>query len=89
MTGIGIYSRNTQDDAVREIRTNLMHIVQAAPGVLQIHGFYADTEKKLIQMDVILDFALEDRQKVFDEICQNVQQAYPDYTVRMTLDIDF
>lgn len=89
MTGIGIYSHNTHDDAVAQIRSDLTRLVQSEPGVLQIHGFYADTEKKTIQMDVILDFALEDRQKTFEEICQKVQQAYPDYTVRMTLDIDF
>ena len=89
MTGIGIYARNTRDDAVSDIRSEVTRLVQSAPGVLQIHGFYADTEKKTIQMDVILDFALEDRQQVFEEICQQVQQAYPDYTVRMTLDIDF
>ena len=89
MTGIGIYSRNTQDDAVARIRSDVTRIVESVPGVLQMHGFYADAEKKTIQLDVILDFALEDRQKTFEEIRRQVQEAFPDFTIHMVLDIDF
>ena len=89
LTGIGIYSRNTQNDEVKRIRTELTRLIQSQEGVLQIHGFYADTEKKTINFDVILDFELEDRQKTFEQIRQKVAEAFPDYTIQMALDIDF
>ena len=60
----------------------------ASKGVLQTHGFYVDLEKKTINLDVILDFALEDREKTFAEIENDVQKAYPDFTLRLAMDID-
>ena len=88
MTGIGIYSVNTSDDEVKKIRSRVTHMVTAHEGVLQVHGFYVDTEKKILNMDVILDFALEDRTGTFSMIRNEVQQAYPDYHVQMTMDVD-
>ena len=57
-------------------------------GVLQVHGFSADLERKIIQFDVVLDFALDDRQECFREICEDVQQAFPDYEIRPVMDLD-
>ena len=39
-------------------------------------------------MDVILDFELADRQALFETILAEIRQAYPDYDVHMTLDLD-
>ena len=89
LTGVGVYARNTKDDQVSALRSAVTRIVLSHEGVLQMHGFYADVEKKTIGFDVILDFELADRQTMFEQIQQDVQAAYPDYTIRMTMDIDF
>ncbi len=89
LAGIGIYAHNTTDDEVGKLRSAVTRIVSSHEGVLQIHGFYTDPEKRIIGFDVILDYALEDRHAVFDQIQKDVQAAYPDYTIRMTMDIDF
>ena len=89
MAGIGIYAHNTTDDTVGKLRSAVTRIVLSHEGVLQIHGFYADVDKKTIGFDVILDFELDDRHAVFEQIKKDVQSAYPDYTIRMTMDIDF
>ena len=88
MTGIGIYSMNTTNDTIKGMRTNITRMVTAHEGVLQVHGFYVDLDQKTINMDVILDFALEDRAGTFAQIKKEVQQAYPDYQLNMALDID-
>ncbi len=88
MTGIGIYSVNTKNDEVKEMRANIRHIISGREGVLQTHGFYVDLEQKIISMDVILDFALEDREKTFAGIREDIQKAYPDYSLRIAMDID-
>ena len=88
MTGIGIYTANTTDDEVKAIRAEVTRIVMAHEGVLQMHGFYANAAEKLIRLDVILDFDVPDRKALFTEIRDEVQAAYPDYTVTMTMDID-
>ena len=88
MTGIGIYSVNTKSDEIKDMRANIRHIISGHEGVLQTHGFYVDLEQKTINLDVILDFALEDREKTFAEIRNDIQRAYPDYTLHIAMDID-
>ena len=88
MTGIGIYSMNTQNDEIKAMRTKITRIATSHEGVLQIHGFYADLAEKRINLDVILDFALEDRKKVFEEIRDEIQKAYPEYQLNLAMDID-
>ena len=88
LTGISIYAVNTQDDAVKAIRSDVMKRVSAHEGVLQMHGFRVDQERKLLHLDVILDFALEDREAVYEQIRKELQEAYPDYDVTITMDID-
>ena len=88
LAGIGIYSMNTRDDDIQAIRSNVIHIANSHDGILQIHGFYADLEKRTISFDVILDFELEDRDATFETIKKEVSAAYPDFDIKMTMDID-
>ena len=88
MAGIGIYSVNTQNDEIKEMRSRITHMVNAHEGVLQTHGFSVDLEKKSIYLDVILDFELADRGRIFDEIRDEIQQAYPDYKLHIAMDLD-
>ena len=77
--GIGIYSMNTQNDDIKELRSKITHLVMGHDGVLQIHGFYADIDKKTLSFDVILDYALEDRTRTYDEIRTEIAHEFPDY----------
>ena len=86
--GIGIYSVNSKDDQIKKMRSNITHIIVQHEGVLQIHGFYVDLEKKSISFDVVLDYGVDDRQKLFAQIKNEVENAYPDYVLNMALDID-
>ena len=89
MTAIGIYSRNTQDDEIKTLRSDVTRLVSAHEGVLQLHGFYANREAKTVNLDVILDFSLKDRNAAFAEIQRELTEAYPDWNFQMTMDIDF
>ena len=88
MAAIGIYSLNTTDDEIAAMRTKITQIILSHEGVLQIHGFYADTQKKTLNMDVIIDFAYKDRQAMYEHIRNEIQENYPDYTLNIALDID-
>ena len=89
MAGIGIYSVNTKNDEIATMRSDIMRMVSHHDGVMQIHGFYVNLDKKTINFDVILDFECEDRKKVFDAIKNQVAKAYPDFSLQIALDIDF
>lgn len=88
LAGIGIYSMNTQDDEIVAMRSQITHIIMEHEGVLQIHGFYVDQEKKTIQLDIILDYDFKDRKDMYEHIRQEIQELYPDYKLAMVMDID-
>ncbi len=88
ITGIGIYSHNTTDDEVKAMHSDVVRRILTHEGVLQIHGFHLDKEKKICSLDIILDFEVEDRQALFDHIRKDLEEAYPGYRFNMVLDID-
>ncbi len=85
---VGVYSVNTGDDEAGRIREDIRRRVMKREGVLQFHGFFLDEAEKRLTFDVILDFAVGDRQALYREICDEIRAAYPDYSVQVTLDVD-
>lgn len=88
LAAVGIYSRNTSDDVAMRMRSEVTRMVMAHDGVIQMHGFHVDEKNRLLDFDVILDFALPDRESTYRQIVGEVQAAYPDYSVSVTLDVD-
>ena len=89
LTSISIYAMNTSTEETKAIRAKVNEIVMGFEGVLQTHGFRADPEERTITMDIILDFDVKDRKAVSEDIRAALQKAFPDYTLQLTLDIDF
>lgn len=88
LAAVGIYLRNTSDDVAMRMRSEVTRMVMAHDGVIQMHGFHVDEKNRLLDFDVISDFALPDRQATYRQIVGEVQAAYPDYSVSVTLDVD-
>lgn len=88
IAAVGIYSRNTTDSTAKQMRSDITRMVMAHEGVLQLHGFYVDEAARELRFDVILDFALPDREATFRQIRTEVQVAYPDFTLKTFLDAD-
>lgn len=87
LTGVGVYSFNTSDDEAARIRNRVQEIVLSHDWALQMHGFFADTEKKDLRFDVVLSFDI-DHDEGIEIICSEVREAYPDYNVQIVPDID-
>lgn len=87
LAAVGIYSRNTCKD-VADMRERVRRIVTAHDHVLQFHGFHVDEARRLLEFDVIIAFEAPDRQGEYQQIVHEVEEAFPDYTVRATLDSD-
>ena len=85
---VGIYSRNTSDDEIAEMRTAITRCAMEHDGVLQMHGFYVNAETKSVSFDLIIDFEVTDRDGLYQHIVEDVQALYPDYTFTVTLDRD-
>ena len=88
LSAIGIYSINTKDKEASEIKEKIRKIVRANKNVLQFHGFYFNKEDKAISFDMIIDFACKDKKAVYQEIYDKVHELYPEYKIRITIDID-
>ena len=87
LTGIGVYSFNTSDNEAAKIRNVVQETVLEHDWALQVHGFYADTENKTIRFDVALSFDI-DRAEAIAELCKEIGDLYPDYTLQIVPDID-
>ena len=88
LTAIGIYARNTRDDAVTQLLGDVRRVVMAHEYVLQMHGFFADPEARIIRFDVIVDYAAPNAEAVRDDILRQLHETHPDYEIDVTLDKD-
>ena len=87
LTGIGVYSFNTSDDEAAKMRNAIQKTVMAHDWALQMHGFYADTEKKTIRFDVVVSFEV-DRKEALETLCGEVKALYPEYDILIIPDVD-
>ena len=53
-----------------------------------MHGFYMDDSDKTISFDIIIDFAIPNREELYQHIYDEVQSKYKDYALNITLDFD-
>ncbi|MBQ6550694.1 MAG: cation transporter [Lachnospiraceae bacterium] len=89
LTAIGVYSVNTKDEEVIEAKRKVEEIVFSHEHVRQMHGFYLTKDGKKIRFDIVISFDAKDRRAVYNEVVANVQKAFPDYTLQVTMDTDF
>ena len=85
---IGVYSVNTKDEFVVNVRKDISKIVFSNKGIIEMHGFYIDLEEKTISFDIIIDFKIKNPEEIYRKIYDEVKNKYKDYKVEITLDID-
>lgn len=85
---VGIYSHNTTNAALAEMRNEVTRMALNHEGVIQVHGFYADEETKQAKFDIVIDFDVDDRASLCQHVAEHAREIYPDYTFDVTLDRD-
>ncbi len=85
---VGVYSINTKDKDVIESKEEIAKIVFSHEGILQMHGFYIDKKEKSISFDIIIDFKVKNREEIYKDIYDKIQEKYKDYSIKITLDLD-
>lgn len=89
MTAVGIYSVNTKDSDVIEMREKISAAVLEDPDIREFHGFYLYEEKKIIRFDLVVSLGSKDRRGIYMNAIAKVKEMYPGYEVIATLDTDF
>ena len=87
LTGVGVYSYNTSNEEVANIRNDISHIVMEHDWALQMHGFYVDMENKAIRFDVVFSFAINPDEGV-EILTREIGEKYEDFVVHISPDID-
>ena len=87
MVGVGVYSYNTGDSEAARIQEDVKKRVLSHNWAVQVHGFYIDTQTKDMRFDVVLSFDIQPREAL-KILYQEVQKAYPDYTLQIVPDVD-
>ena len=87
LTGVGVYSFNTSDDEAARMRNAVQKAVMSHDWALQMHGFYADTEKKTMRFDVVISFDIE-RKEALETLYSEIRALYPDYELTVVPDVD-
>ncbi len=87
LTGIGVYSFNTSDEEAAQMRNSIQKAVLSHDWALQMHGFYADTEKKTVRFDVVLSFDI-DRKEAMTVLYSEISAMYPDFEIVIVPDVD-
>ena len=87
LTGIGVYSFNTSDDEAAHMRNAIRKAVLSHDWALQMHGFYADTEKKTMRFDVVVSFDV-DRKEAMQTLHDEISALYPEYKAMIVADVD-
>ena len=85
---VGIYASNTGDSRGTALKERLETIVSGHPEVLQVHGFYADSEEKTASFDLVVDFKA-DPAAVQGRILEELGETYPDWRFVAVLDSDY
>lgn len=87
LTGVGVYSYNTGSDEAAQIRNRILEKVMAHEWALQLHGFYADLEKKELRFDVVLSFEVN-HTEALQTLYTEIGEMYPGYMLHITADVD-
>ncbi|MBR2745049.1 MAG: cation transporter [Clostridia bacterium] len=86
---LGIYATNEKDEQAVQIEKDLRAIIAEYKEIIQLHGFYANSEKKTINFDIIIDFSADNPTKIKDEVIEKIKEKYPEYKYYVVIDSDF
>ncbi len=89
ISAIGVYSINTHDEEIKNMRENVAKIVLSHEHVLQMHGFHYDKEKKIMRFDIVVSLKSKDRDKIFEDVIKDIKEMYKDVEIIANMDTDF
>ncbi len=86
VSAVGIYSYNTKNDEAAALRDDIEKLIFAHEGIIQVHGFYLNTETGHISADIVTDFGVAFT--MLDKIKNELKEKYPKYTFDIAMDTD-
>ena len=85
---VGVYASNEYNDEISAIRHDIKEILKNYPDVIQMHGFYVDTEIKSVSFDIIISFDEKNPNDIRNRIFMDISSLHPDYDYFIVIDQD-
>ncbi len=86
---VGVYSSNAGDHGeVADMRRFVEALVEQDEHVLEAHGLYVDDVAKTVRLDIVVSYAAEDRDAVYQQFVSRLEERFPDYRFLTVLDPD-
>lgn len=89
LSAIGIYSVDETNKKAIAARKKISDLLKDYDNILQMHGFYFNDKKKVIQFDIVISFDENNQSKLYDNIYDRVLEMYPEYNIIISVDSDF
>ena len=86
---VGIYAENINDKESKRIYNEILEIIKEYKTILQIHGFYVDKIKKIINYDLVISFDDNKPFETIEQIKEKTENKNPEYTIFINYDQDF
>ena len=84
---VGIYANNDSDD-VTNVKKDLLAVIRKYPQVIQMHGFFLDSEKHIVTFDIIIDFKSENHPETIEQIKRDIKELHPEFDYYVIEDLD-
>ena len=84
---VGIYANNDSED-VTNVKKDLVSILVKYPEVIQMHGFFLDSEKHLVTFDLIIDFKANNHPEIIEKIKGEIKERHPEFDYHVIEDLD-
>ena len=84
---VGIYANNDSDD-VTNVKKDLLEVIRKYPQVIQMHGFFLDSEKHIVTFDIIIDFKSENHPQTIEQIKRDIKELHPEFDYAVIEDLD-
>ena len=85
----GIYAENTSSEIAKKIKEDAIKIIQQYPNITQLHGFYIDETRNLINFDLVISFDEKDTDGLVKKVTDELNNKYEDYTFFVNVDRDY
>lgn len=85
---VGFYAHHSGGD-IAETEGRIREYVLKQDGVLGMHGFFLDQDKKILLFDIVYSFRLQQPVSLRQQIYEWLQNDYSDYTIIINLDKNY
>ena len=85
----GIYAVDNDSKLSKKLRKEIAQFVKDREHVKSFHAVYLDKKTDKLYCDLLVDYELEDWDKLRKEFDDYMHNLYPDKTIELTIDTDF